>query len=150
MFLHVHLLWRSADRHTPAIRKLKTNNSVTQTDLDELAHILWEELGSKDEFANEAGDLALGEFIRSIAGIEKDAVNSAFSEYISSANLDFRQIDFVKKIIDYIAINGLMKDTRRLMESPFTDAGSISEIFDMNDIITIRHIIDGINRNAVA
>ncbi|WAI00983.1 hypothetical protein [Methanogenium organophilum] len=43
-----------------------------------------------------------------------------------------------------------MKDTRILMESPFTDAGSISEIFDMTDIITIRKIIDGINRNAVA
>ncbi|MDE4907135.1 DEAD/DEAH box helicase family protein [Methanogenium marinum] len=135
---------------TPTIRKLKTNNAIIQTDLDELAHILWEELGSKDEYANEAGDLALGEFIRSIAGIEKDAVNTAFSEYISSANLDFRQIDFVKKIIDYIAINGLMKDKGVLMESPFTDAGSISEIFDMTDIITIRNIIDGINKNAVA
>ena len=137
-------------QENPAIQKLKTNHSITKKDLDELAKILWEELGSKDEYKNEAGDLALGEFIRSIAGVEKDAVNKEFSEYIAGAKLDLRQIDFVKKIIDYIAINGLMKNTGVLMESPFTDAGSISEIFDMNNILAIRKIIDGINRNAVA
>ena len=42
-----------------------------------------------------------------------------------------------------------MKDNRVMMESPFTDAGSISEIFDTGDILTIKRIIEGINRNAV-
>lgn len=43
-----------------------------------------------------------------------------------------------------------MKDSSVLMESPFTDSRSISEIFDMNEIITIRKIIETINKNAVA
>lgn len=43
-----------------------------------------------------------------------------------------------------------MKDSSVLMEFPFTDSKSISEIFDMNEIITIRKIIETINKNAVA
>ncbi|MDD4127536.1 MAG: DEAD/DEAH box helicase family protein, partial [Methanomicrobium sp.] len=140
----------SSHQNEPAIQKLKTNSPITKKDMKDLARILWTEIGSHDEYKNEAKQLSLGEFVRSITGIEKEAVNNAFSEYINSENLNSRQIDFVKKIIDYISKNGIMKDSSVLMESPFTDAGSISEIFDMNEIITIRKIIATINKNAVA
>ena len=140
----------STHQFEPAIKKLRNNSPITKRDLDKLALILWEELGSMDEYSKEAGDLSLGEFTRSITGINKEAVNNAFSDYINNVNLNSRQIDFVKKIIDYIARNGIMKDNSVLMESPFTDAGSISEIFDTGDILAIKKIVEGINRNAVA
>ena len=47
--------------------------------------------------------------------------------------------------------NGLLKDLSVLQEPPFTDRGSVAEIFtDMNIWIGIRKVIDRINENAVA
>lgn len=47
--------------------------------------------------------------------------------------------------------NGMMKDLSVLQESPFTDYGSVVEIFtDLNVWMGIRKVIDTINANAVA
>ena len=80
-----------------------------------------------------------------------NAAKEAFSEYLDKANLDSRQIYFVNQIIEYIVHNGLMKDLSVLQEPPFTDQGSVVEIFtDMNLWLGIRKVIDGINANAQA
>ena len=60
-------------------------------------------------------------------------------------------IYFVNQIVEYIVHNGMMKDLSVLQESPFTDQGSIVEIFnDMNVWMGIRKVIDNINANAAA
>lgn len=65
--------------------------------------------------------------------------------------LDSRQIYFVNQIVEYIVHNGIMKDLSALQESPFTDQGSIVEIFtDVSVWIGIRKVIDTINANAAA
>ena len=52
---------------------------------------------------------------------------------------------------DDIVHNGLLKDMSVLQESPFTDTGSIVEIFtDLKVWQGIRGVIDKINANAVA
>ncbi|PXX56870.1 hypothetical protein DFR60_101174 [Hungatella effluvii] len=44
-----------------------------------------------------------------------------------------------------------MKDLSVLQESPFTDKGSVAEIFtDLNLWLGIRNVIEQINANAVA
>ena len=74
-----------------------------------------------------------------------------FSEYMDGANLDSRQIYFVNQIVEYIVHNGLMKDLSVLQGSPFTDRGSIVDIFsDLSVWAGIRKIIEQINANAVA
>lgn len=66
-------------------------------------------------------------------------------------NLDSRQIYFVNQIVEYIVHNGMMKDLSVLQESPFTDKGSVAEIFtDMTVWMGIRKVIDQINTNAAA
>lgn len=65
--------------------------------------------------------------------------------------LDSRQIYFVNQIVEYIVRNGIMKDLSVLQESPFTDQGSIVEIFtDVSVWMGIRKVIDTINANAAA
>ena len=65
--------------------------------------------------------------------------------------LDSRQIYFVNQIVEYIVHNGIMKDLSALQESPFTDQGSIVEIFtDVSEWMGIRKVIDTINANAAA
>lgn len=93
----------------------------------------------------------LGEFVREIVGLDMNAAKEAFSEFLNDTNLDSRQIYFVNQIVEYIVHNGMLKDLSVLQESPFTDKGSVAEIFtDMTVWMGIRKVIDQINANAVA
>ena len=131
------------------IAKLKKNKPMTQDDIKTLEKILWSDLGTKDEYEAEYGDKPLGEFVREIVGLDMNAAKEAFSEYLNEANLDSRQIYFVNQIVEYIVHNGLMKDFSVLQEPPFTDQGSVVDIFtDLNVWMGIRKVIEGINDNA--
>lgn len=133
------------------IAKLKTNKPLTETDVESLEHILWNEIGSKNDYEKEYGHKPLGEFVREIVGLDMNAAKEAFSEFLNDTNLDSRQIYFVNQIVEYIIHNGMMKDLSVLQESPFTDKGSVVEIFtDVNMWMRIKKTIDQINANAVA
>lgn len=79
------------------------------------------------------------------------AAKEAFAEYLDETRLDSRQIYFVNQIVEYIIHNGLVKDLSVLQESPFTDKGSIVEVFtDLALWLGIRKVIERINANAAA
>lgn len=131
------------------IAKLKKNKPMSQDDIRTLEKILWSDLGTKDEYEAEYGDKPLGEFVREIVGLDMNAAKEAFSEYLNEANLDSRQIYFVNQIVEYIVHNGLLKDFSVLQEPPFTDQGSVVDIFtDFNVWMGIRKVIEEINDNA--
>ena len=134
-----------------AIAKLKTNQPLTEMDVESLEQILWKEVGSKDDYEKEYGHKPLGEFVREIVGLDMNAAKEAFSEFLNDINLDSRQIYFVNQIVEYIVHNGMMKDLSVLQESPFTDKGSVVELFtDLTVWMGIRKVIDRINANAAA
>jgi len=134
-----------------AIVKLKTNRPLTSGDIASLEEILWREVGTKQDYENEYGNKPLGEFVREIVGLDMNAAKEAFSEYLTNTNFDSRQIYFVNQIVEYIVHNGMLKDLSVLQESPFTDRGSIAEVFtDLNVWVGIRKVIETINANAAA
>ena len=131
------------------LERLSLNKPMTQDDIKALEKILWSDLGTKDEYEAEYGDKPLGEFVREIVVLDMNAAKEAFSEYLNEANLDSRQIYFVNQILEYIVHNGLMKDLSVLQEPPFSDQGSVVDIFtDLNVWMGIRKVIEGINDNA--
>lgn len=131
------------------IGKLKKNKPMTPEDIKQLEAILWSQLGTKEEYEAEYGSKPLGEFVREIVGLDMRAAKEAFAEYLNEANLNSRQIYFVNQIVEYVARNGLMKDLSVLQEPPFTDQGSVAEIFtDLSVWMGIRKAIDRINENA--
>ena len=78
------------------------------------------------------------------------AAKAAFAEYLDSTQLDSRQIYFVNQIVEYIVHNGMMKDLSVLQDSPFTDQGSIVEVFtDLSVWAGIRKTIERVNANAI-
>ena len=132
-----------------AIAKLKSNQPLTQTDIESLEKILWSEVGTKEDYEKEYGEKPLGAFVRSIVGLDMNAAKEAFSKF--SSILDSRQMYFVNQIIEYIVQNGMMTDFSVLQESPFTDQGSVVDIFtDLSLWMSIKKVIDDINANAVA
>ncbi len=133
------------------IQKLKSNIPLSHGDIEELEKILWSKLGTKEEYEQEYGTKPLGEFVREIVGLDMKAAKAAFSDYLDGSGLDSRQIYFVNQIVEYIVHNGVMKDLSVLQESPFTDQGSVVEIFtDMSVWMGIRKVIENINANAIA
>ena len=79
-----------------------------------------------------------------------NAAKEAFAEFLDEAYLDSNQIYFVNQIVEYIVHNGLMKDLSVLQDAPFTDNGSIVEVFtDLTLWIGIKRVIDKINANAL-
>ena len=133
------------------IAKLKSNVPLTKDDIEKLEKILWSEVGTKDEYTAEYGEKPLGEFVREIVGLDMNAAKEAFSEFLNNANLDSKQIYFVNQIVEYIVHNGIMKDLSVLQDAPFTDRGSVVEIFtDLSVWAGIRKVIESINMNAAA
>lgn len=134
-----------------AIAKLRSNVPLTAEDVKELETILWSEVGTKQDYEAEIGQKPLGEFVREIVGMDMNAAKEAFAQYLNDVNLDSRQIYFVNQIVEYIVHNGVMKDLSVLQEPPFTDQGSIVEIFtDLSLWAGIKSVIDRINANAAA
>ncbi len=138
-------------QETAVISKLKRNVPLTKEDIWELEKILWSEVGTHAEYSAEYGEKPLGEFVREIVGLDMNAAKEAFSEFLNNTNLDSRQIYFVNQIVEYIVHNGIMKDLSVLQDAPFTDKGSVVEIFtDMSVWMGIRKVIEQINMNAAA
>ena len=133
------------------IAKLKSNVPLTAEDVQALEKALWNEVGTKQDYEAEYGQKPLGEIVREIVGLDMNAAKEAFAQYLNDASLDSRQIYFVNQIVEYIVHNGMMKDLSVLQEAPFTDHGSIVEVFtDLTVWMGIRNTIEKINSNAVA
>lgn len=126
---------------TLAVYKLRQNKKLSAIDMQELEKILWNELGTKEDYKKEYGDTPIGVLIRKIVGLDRDAVNEAFSEFLSEEKLNLNQIRFVRMMIDYIVTNGNIENNAVLMEEPFRSVGSITSLFK-NDMTTAREIMD--------
>ena len=134
----------------PTIAKLKGNEPLTISDVKVLEQILWSELGTKEQYDAQYGQIPLGELVRSIVGLSMQAAKEAFSTFLNDSGLNSRQMHFVNQIVNYIVKNGMMKDLAVLLESPFSDLGSVSEVFDDHQVMNLRAMIEQINKNAAA
>lgn len=133
-----------------SVYKLRNNKQLSEGDLKELERILWQELGSKEDYIKEYGDTPVGRLVRRIVGVDRVAVNEAFSEFLTEVHLNINQIRFVNLIVDYIAANGNIDDNKVLMEEPFRSVGSITTLFrdDMGTAKRIMEVVADIKRNS--
>jgi type I restriction enzyme R subunit len=141
-YLHEH-------RNQIAIHKLRTNKKLTAQDLKTLEDILWNQLGTREDYEKEFGKTPITKLVRQVVGLDPQAANEAFSEFLSSERLNLNQSRFVQLIVDYFVRNGVM-DKKVLQEEPFKAYGSIVELFkdNMDDARKIISIIDEINKNS--
>lgn len=132
----------------PAIKKLKNNEPLTNGDIMELEKVLWNDLGTKADYVAEFNDQPLGEFVRSITGLDQKAAKEAFAAFLDDAQLDEDQINFVNTIIEYLVQNGTM-ELSVLQQSPFTDIGGVMLFKDnLPEFIKLRDSIQNVNERA--
>jgi type I restriction enzyme R subunit len=126
-----------SNSYNETICKIKMLDKITSDDLKELERILWHELGTKNDYFNVTKEENLAVFIRSIVGIDQDAINNKFSQYLNSNVLSSKQQDFVKNIINYVRQNGDITKQDLVEKSPFRDLDVIEEFSDNIDVLLI-------------
>lgn len=132
----------------PTIIKIRNIEPITSNDLDELERILWEELGTKSEYESTTDIDNLAVFIRSIVGIEQEAINRKFGEFLSGNLFNSQQQEFVKAIIDYVRENGDIQVEDLLEKQPF-DSCDIVAMFGQQ-VSIVRNIIDIMHNSVTA
>lgn len=124
----------------PTIHKIRNLEQIDIKDLRELERVLWEELGTKSEYEKTTDIDNLAAFIRSIVGIEQDAINEKFGEFLSGNTFNSQQQEFVKSIIDYVRENGDIRVEDLIDKSPFQSYDIIT-VFGAN-VQILRNIVD--------
>ena len=100
----------SNNRNLPVLQKIYDMEQLTTADIAELEHILWKELGSKDDYDRYTHGMTCGSnvaiFIRSMVGVDRKNAVRRFSDYILGSELNAEQEDFLLTIIAYVCENG--------------------------------------------
>lgn len=129
------------------IIKIKMLDKITAEDLKELERILWQELGTKDDYFNVTKEENLAVFIRSIVGIEQEAINQKFSEYLNTNILSAKQQEFVKSIINFVQQNGDITRQDLVEKTPFSDFDVVGLFNDKIDILL--NVINNLHESIV-
>jgi type I restriction enzyme R subunit len=132
------------------IYKITHNEPITKDELHQLELILFDgNVGTKEEYVKEYGEQPLGRFIRSILGLDVEAANKAFADFINSPSLRADQMTFIQKIINYLTKNGVIEKSM-LFEPPFTEQhqDGVIGLFDDSQATKIISIVDRLNQNS--
>jgi type I restriction enzyme R subunit len=134
------------------IHRLKHNQPIHAADIEALESILFSEGGpcSRVEFVATYGtDTPLGKLVREIVGLDRDAAQEAFAEFLTRGNLTADQMTFIGQIIDHLVHNGGM-DPNLLFGPPFTDFHDNGVVGVLpQDAQAIVRTIQTINNNAL-
>ena len=117
------------------IRRLRTNQPLTATDLQGLEQTLVE-ICEADGRTLLTGLLArsdapsLAHFVRSMVGMDRTTAQESFSEFLSNRSLTTPQIRFIEMVIDQLTARGVMEPSA-LYEAPFSSvhAGGPEALF---------------------
>ncbi len=119
----------SRNRDLPVLKKIYDMEQLTTADIVELERILWEELGSKEDYDKYTIGMTCGNnvaiFIRSMVGVDRKNAVRRFSEFISGHELNAEQEDFLLTIIAYVCENGDITKETVVNEPPFDERLSV-------------------------
>ncbi|MCL7744256.1 DEAD/DEAH box helicase family protein [Guyparkeria hydrothermalis] len=127
------------------IHKLRTNQPLTEVDLENLENTLTR-IGEEDgetllaSLLEQSQAPSLAHFIRSLVGMDREAAQAAFSQFLADRSLTSSQVRFIEMVIDQLTARGVM-DAKALYEPPFSHlhSGGPDALFAGKD-----NVIEGI------
>jgi type I restriction enzyme R subunit len=137
--------------HHIAVLKLKRNESLTPTDLNELERIFLEAGVDREALGTLEADVGLPRFVRGLVGLDREAAKRAFAEFLNGRTLTANQLEFLDLIIDHLTARGVM-DPKLLYESPFTDfdRNGVEGVFERADVVRLVQILRSIEPKLAA
>lgn len=130
--------------------KMRHNVPLDDNDIHKLQEICWEVIGTKDEYREFYGNRPLQSTLREITGLDRNSAWDSFGKHMDLGQLSNRQYYFLERVVEYIVQNGFIENNAIFQKSPFTDRGSIAELFgdEMDKWSAITKSIHEINVNA--
>ena len=117
------------NRNLPVLTKIYSMEQLTSADIKELEHILWSELGNKEDYDRYTAGMMCGAnvaiFIRSIIGVNRKDAVERFATFLSGAALNAEQEEFLMSIISYVCENGDITKDIVVNEAPFDEKLSV-------------------------
>ena len=121
------------NRHLPVLDKIYNLEQLTNADIVELERILWQELGSKEDYERYTAGQPCGTnvaiFIRSLIGIDRKQAMKRFGEFISGNDLNAEQEDFLETVITYVCKNGDITKEIVVNDPPFDERLAVFNAF---------------------
>lgn len=149
-FRHHTEAFLAAHADNMALQRLRRNRPLTSQDLKVLEQLLAES-GADPEALSAAISQAggLGRLIRSLVGLDPEAVQQAFAAFLDERTYSVDQIRYVGTIIHELTANGVMPPTR-LFEPPYTDTAPKGPeyFFPQDKAQVIVQIVEQVNSNA--
>lgn len=103
-----------------AIQRLRRNKQLTGLDLSELERILLESgFGTPDDLKRAASD-GLGLYVRSLLGLEREAVQEALSAFVAETTLTSQQLDFLQVLTNHLVDSGRVPPSA-IFDSPYNE-----------------------------
>ena len=134
-----------------ALAKVRAGKPLTAADLDSLEELLARSGAGGPEDIQRAVENAkgLGRFIRSLVGLDQQAVNAKFAEFLDGTTATANQIDFIGVVVSYLTRHGAMEPAQ-LYDPPFTDNApkGPDEFFPPTQMAQLIEIIRSINASA--
>lgn len=118
--------------NSQVISKIYNLEPINEDDLLELERILWHELGSKEDYAKITDHENLAAFVRSLVGLNQNAINEKFSEYLNDNTFNSMQQEYIRTIINYVRVNGDMDRSDVVNKEPFNN-------YDLVDLFGSRY-----------
>ena len=105
--------------------KIYNIEQLTKDDIRELEHILWSELGTKDDYERYTQGMPfaynVAAFIRILIGIDRKEAVRKFGDFISGVQLNSDQEEFLMTILQYVCENGDITKDIVVNETPFDE-----------------------------
>ena len=121
----------SEHRDDAVFRKIFRLEQLSADDISQLERILWEELGSREDYVRytQSDNMNVAMFIRSVIKVDRQLALQKFTEFLNGSTLNALQMDYLKDIISYVCENGDIEPQTLMSVSPFSDI-NIIDIFD--------------------
>ena len=117
------------NRNLPVLTKIYGMEQLTSDDIKELERILWSELGKKEDYDRYTAGMPCGAnvaiFIRSIIGVNRKDAVERFATFLSGAELNAEQEEFLMSVISYVCENGDITKDIVVNEAPFDEKLSV-------------------------
>jgi len=135
------------------MQRLRRNQPLTATDLDELQRfLLTHGIGTEQAMQRASEECnGFGLFIRSLVGLDRTAAKELFADSLTDGTHTATQIRFINEILDELTSRGVM-DPARLYDPPFTDLAPTGpeDLFSVEEVDRICHLLDLIHTRAAA
>lgn len=108
------------------LQKIYNLEQLSVQDVYQLEHILWEELGTRQQYddfiqmENKNCGSNVVALIRSLCGVNRKKAHQLFIKALDTDHLTSIQEDYLNSIIDYVAMNGDI-ERRTLGQDPYRD-----------------------------